>query len=70
MSGISHNPGVDGDVVALDPERSLAYTEVDSDTGEVVISSSNNTPLIVIAAAAPSDSDGRPDGVVYIQTEA
>lgn len=38
MTGIAHNPGVDGDVVTLDPERSLVYGEVDSVTGGIVFS--------------------------------
>lgn len=39
-------------------------------SGAVEIFGAGNNPLIVIAAAAPSDADGRPNGVVYIQTEA
>lgn len=44
--------------------------KVDPVTGMVEIFGPGGDPVIVIAAAAPSDADGRADGVVYIQTEA
>ncbi len=50
--------------------KSLVTAEKNSVTGVLEFLGPDGAPAIVIAADAPSDADGRPDGVVYIQTEA
>lgn len=47
----------------VDSESNLAVGVRMSRTSEV-----QSWPGIIVSSAAPSDSDGRPDGTIYIQT--
>jgi hypothetical protein len=54
-----------GNVVLL---SSSTDGEIDYDVAAVPVLNKGESPIVIVSSEAPSDTDGRPNGTIYIQT--